>query len=248
MSLRSRSLLAIVTTLLCVRLIQAQEEIASSTIRFNATTEPALVSVTEPPTGRENWGESELEFELATPTPVLPSNPPNTNQRRFPVKPASFTAPAHAEPLASAPVRNRPRPVVGVYTNRSAEATLNKIPRPAPVQRGASPMPVAQPTRQRGKPFQSVESSPTVSPYLNLYRNDVNSNSIPNYFALVRPQLDQLEANRRQAADMQRLQRQLQNSQSSSGSQPIMYGAADDRTAPVGRFMDTAQFYQRVHR
>ena len=53
-------------------------------------------------------------------------------------------------------------------------------------------------------------SRPTISPYLNLLRND--SGSLPNYYSLVRPQLFQqsfdnriLRENRAQERDVQRL-------------------------------------------
>jgi hypothetical protein len=52
-------------------------------------------------------------------------------------------------------------------------------------------------------------SRPTVSPYLNLLRRDAGP--IPNYFSLVRPQLQQLETNQRQQAINLRQQDQLQN-------------------------------------
>ena len=41
-------------------------------------------------------------------------------------------------------------------------------------------------------------SRPTISPYLNLLRR--NPSPVPNYYSLVRPQLQQLDVNRRQQA------------------------------------------------
>jgi hypothetical protein len=41
-------------------------------------------------------------------------------------------------------------------------------------------------------------SRPTISPYLNLLRR--NAGPIPNYYSLVRPQLQQLDTNQRQQA------------------------------------------------
>jgi hypothetical protein len=110
--------------------------------------------------------------------------------------------------------------------------------------------PVDPSARPRGgKPFETVDSGPTISPYLNLYRNDTNTNTISNYYMIVRPQLDQIDANRKQAADMQRLRAQLQNAQSAGGgSQPVMYGTDSSRPAPVARFGYTAQFYQSGRR
>lgn len=42
-------------------------------------------------------------------------------------------------------------------------------------------------------------SSPTISPYLNLLRND-NVGGLPNYYSLVRPQLQQQSFNQQQRA------------------------------------------------
>lgn len=42
---------------------------------------------------------------------------------------------------------------------------------------------------------------PTVSPYINLLRNDTGG--VPNYYSFVRPQLDQQAVNRRNAATFQ---------------------------------------------
>jgi hypothetical protein len=45
------------------------------------------------------------------------------------------------------------------------------------------------------KPFAGVSSAPTVSPYLNLFRTDLNSGGNFNYSTLVQPQLQQLQTN-----------------------------------------------------
>lgn len=224
----------------------SQEDVAGSTVRLASATEPAAApTATQSELG--NWGEAELKFELSPTTSAgLPAHP-NTAKRSYSVTPASFSAPLATKPLAP-PANARSKTIAGVYTNASATATLSKIPRPAPVQRPTAAPPVAHAGHVRGKPFQAVDSGPTVSPYLNLYRNEVNANTMPNYYAFVRPQLDQIEANRKQAADMQRLQAQLQNTQSAGGSQPVMYGTGDTGPAPVARFGDTAQFYQRTRR
>jgi len=50
------------------------------------------------------------------------------------------------------------------------------------------------------KPFSAYNSSqsPTVSPYLNLFRNDLSGNDDLNYQTLVRPQLQQQQINQQQ--------------------------------------------------
>jgi hypothetical protein len=52
-------------------------------------------------------------------------------------------------------------------------------------------------------------SRPTISPYLNLLRR--NEGPLPNYHSLVRPQLQQLDTNRRQQAINAQNQGELQN-------------------------------------
>lgn len=225
---------------------------ASTCAHERAANPAAAFAAADAPSASSNeagsWGESELKFELAPTTSAATPIHPSTAKQSYPVKPASFNAPVAAKPLAP-PTSTRSRSVVGIYSNPAAAATLSKIPRPAPIQQASFAAPTAQSTRGRSKPFESVESGPTVSPYLNLYRNDRNTNMMSNYYAFVRPQLDQIEANRKQAADMQRLQAQLQNAQANGGgAQPITYGNYDGRPAPVARFGDTAQFYQRTRR
>jgi hypothetical protein len=67
-------------------------------------------------------------------------------------------------------------------------------------------------TSTRGsKPFSSYQSSPTVSPYLNLFRTDLEGGNNFNYSTLVQPQLQQQQMN--QQLERQNLQtnRRLQS-------------------------------------
>jgi hypothetical protein len=59
---------------------------------------------------------------------------------------------------------------------------------------GASRMQSLAPSRS-SKPFSSVSSSPTVSPYLNLFRDDFDGGGDFNYQTLVRPQFQQMATN-----------------------------------------------------
>ena len=54
------------------------------------------------------------------------------------------------------------------------------------------------------KPFSSYSSQPTVSPYLNLFRTDLNGGGNFNYSTLVQPQLQQQQLN--QQLERQNLQ------------------------------------------
>jgi len=58
----------------------------------------------------------------------------------------------------------------------------------------ASRVPTLAPGRA-SKPFSNVGSSPTVSPYLNLFRDDLDGSGDFNYQTLVRPQFQQLATN-----------------------------------------------------
>jgi hypothetical protein len=106
------------------------------------------------------------------------------------------------------------------------------MPARTPVQS----LPRQHTTHRPGKPFQSRSDEPTVSPYLNLYRDEERGAAIPNYFTYVRPQLEQLEANRAQQREVQQLRAQLQSASAAAAPQ---FGA--QRTA--AQFMDTGQFY-----
>ena len=60
------------------------------------------------------------------------------------------------------------------------------------------------------KPFSNIRRQPTISPYLNL---DVlqSETSLPNYYAYVRPQLQQQQTNREQQAQIFRLKQKLRS-------------------------------------
>lgn len=62
-----------------------------------------------------------------------------------------------------------------------------------------------------GKPFASVTPAPTVSPYMNLFREDISGESDLNYQTLVRPQLDQQRINARVQRQNMELARRVQS-------------------------------------
>lgn len=61
-----------------------------------------------------------------------------------------------------------------------------------------------------GKPFSGFSPSPTVSPYLNLFREDFSGNSDLNYPTLVRPMLQQQQFNQQVQRQSMELSRRLQ--------------------------------------
>ena len=146
-------------------------------------------------------------------------------------------SPAFSRPLVESQVTNQTRQALDFYGGYAARATLSQLPRRTPVHTSAP-----QPMQRQVKPFHTVYHEPAVSPYLNLYREESDTEAAPNYFAFVRPQLEQIEANRTQQREIQKLRGQMQG-----GAIPVG-GSQNQPTSTPGtrvsaRYMDTAQFY-----
>ena len=225
------------------QLARAQEAPTTSTIRLAVGSEPADTPPPLPAQQAAPQRTSELTFEqLHSTANGLAARDQNARALRQPnsVQQAAYIESQATQPLVNVPNYNRSRSLAGVYPSASAQATLNKLPRPAPVQ-GAANAPAPHAATQRGKPFQAIQADPTLSPYLNLYRTNLNPNMMPNYFALVRPQFEQQDMNRKQAEQIQRLQKQLQSSQ---GAGAAAASASNGNMTGPARYMDTGQFYQ----
>jgi hypothetical protein len=134
-------------------------------------------------------------------------------------------------------VTSQTRQSLGFYGGYSARTTLSQMPRRSPIRSGP-----ALPMQRQLKPFHTVHRDPTVSPYLNLYRSEEDNEAAPNYFAFVRPQLEQLDENRMQQRAIQQLNGQLQ-SMSSTVATPGYQSSGMPGTGTPARYMDTAQFY-----
>jgi hypothetical protein len=227
MSLRLISCLALGVSFIavaadCSRAL-AQIEFAKATIRFTAAPEPAMAQ------------------PVAVPAPSVPVEvrAPAAPIVHHPVRQAAYEEPVMSHPQFQPQMPSRAPSRVSAHAGSAAQMTLSKLPGPAPVQA----KPAGLPAQPRGKPFQSVQHDPAVSPYLNLYRTERGGNGLPNYLTLVRPQLDQIQANRQQAAEMQRLRSQVQ-----SLSSGVPGGAPSARMGSSARYMDTAQFYGGMKR
>ena len=83
---------------------------------------------------------------------------------------------------------------------------------------------------------------PTVSPYLNLLRDD-RGVGLPNYQALVKPRLEQRERERRQRANMNRMQQQVNTMQSD-----LRREAPIHTTGHPTRFMNYSHYYPTLGR
>lgn len=85
------------------------------------------------------------------------------------------------------------------------------------------------------KPFSaSTNVTPTISPYLNLFR-DESREAAPNYFTFVRPMQQQYETAHQQQMQLQRLQRQVQQATYTSPATAGVAGGA--------RYGDTGRYY-----
>jgi hypothetical protein len=99
-------------------------------------------------------------------------------------------------------------------------------------------------------------STPTVSPYLNLFRNDQNGRSpLPNYYALVRPLQNQYRTNQiqqqilqQQSQSIGQLQETAQQLQLEKG-QPVVqtgHGSWFMNSGTRTKFRDTTKYYSRA--
>jgi hypothetical protein len=70
------------------------------------------------------------------------------------------------------------------------------------------------------KPFAGYTPEPTVSPYLNLFREDLEGNSDLNYNTLVRPMLQQQQFNQQVQRQSMELARRLQSLSAQSDFNP----------------------------
>lgn len=87
---------------------------------------------------------------------------------------------------------------------QNAQARVGYVGQTTPGTSGAarpSTVSTLSPGRS-SKPFQSVSSSPTVSPYMNLFREDFDGGSDLNYQTLVRPQFQQMQQNQQFQRDL----------------------------------------------
>jgi hypothetical protein len=151
----------------------------------------------------------------------LQSNQPVAEQREA-ARPIQ-----QSEQSANRPVRSLSPPIVHTPVA------------PAPVQSA----PRLQANRRGGKPFQAIQMQPTVSPYLYLNAGSNTSNQMTNYFAFVRPQMEQMEAGRQQQREIQQLRTQVQKmSANGTGAQ------SSPNTNAAAHYMDTAQFYRGLQR
>jgi hypothetical protein len=197
----------------------AQQSAAGSTIRLTSASEPAS-------------DNSSYDSNAQAIPQIQSSEQPADRSVR------SLAPPIVHTPV-EAPAMNRTRMPAGFYASPEARSTLNQLPGPAPVQSA----PRLQTTRRGGKPFQAVPTQPTISPYLYLNAGTNQASPMTNYFAFVRPQLEQAESGRQQQREIQQLRSQLQKMSSTGGG-----SQASANSNAAAHYMDTAQFYKGLQR
>ena len=125
----------------------------------------------------------------------------------------------------------------------SAQLYLNRVQPPQARNNISAPAARRVRTFNRqpvSKPFKHIQQRPTVSPYLNLVRDD--SGAAANYQTLVRPQMEQIDFNRQQEMQLDRLDRQFQDFRSESAFP--QQGALNLReTGHTTRFMNRSHYY-----
>lgn len=97
------------------------------------------------------------------------------------------------------------------------------------------------------KPFSNAVPTPTVSPYLNLFREDITDDVLPNYNTLVRPQLQQQAFNEQVRRQEQSTNRRIQ----ALSSQPAFNPQGSIYQAPTGHstsFFNLGRFYPSAGR
>lgn len=103
------------------------------------------------------------------------------------------------------------------------------------------------------KPFSSYSSSPTVSPYLNLFRTDLSTGGNFNYSTLVQPQLQQQQFNQQLERQALQANRRIQsiaaqadyNVQGSKDQYPTGHQTVFNY---FGRYYQQPQVRQKQHR
>ena len=129
-----------------------------------------------------------------------------------------------------------------------ASTSIRRAPSIASVSRsgrgGMSGRALRRGQRGSSKPFANVQRQPTLSPYLNLLRNDGDDlGGMPNYHTFVRPVLEQQRTNRRTGRQIQGLNQEVQAVNRQLAHQP----SQATMLRPTGHetvFMNFSHYYQ----
>jgi hypothetical protein len=95
---------------------------------------------------------------------------------------------------------------------------------------GAQRLSLGLSSSRREKPFANVSTRPTVSPYLNLFREDLSDAGDLNYQTLVRPQIQQQQVNQ----EFQDASRALSYRVQQISARPAYHPGGSKSQAPTG--------------
>ena len=132
-------------------------------------------------------------------------------------------------------------PYVGGYTGRTIAGGINTNNLGGTTSRPAASFGVG-PSGPTTKPFSGVSAGPTISPYLNLFREDLDGISDLNYQTLVRPQLQQQEINQ----NLQRQQQEISGRVQQLVAQPAFNPQGSQSQFPTGHqtlFRNHSHYY-----
>lgn len=162
-----------------------------------------------------------------TKTPVSATQNPAAKQ----TMPTVSTPPVPEPPKMTSGTTN----TLNYYGAAAARQTLAQMPRRTRfIPQGGSQVGVGA----GAKPYAEAKTDPTISPYLNLFREE-RQDELPNYYTFVRPYQKQIETNRSQQRNIQNLQRQVQRT---AYQTPVGTGGVP-ATGFHARFGDTGQYY-----
>jgi hypothetical protein len=161
-----------------------------------------------------------------------------------------FSPPSGTEGYASRELRSIYRSGIGTgfsgaELNRNTQASL-RAQVPSVGQAGNPRVNLGAAGRASvGRPFDNFNPAPTVSPYLNLFREDLSGNDDFNYNTLVRPMLEQQRVNDQLQRQSYEIQRRLQ----AIAAQPDFSPQGNPNQAPTGHqtvFQYHSHFYPQM--
>ncbi len=108
----------------------------------------------------------------------------------------------------------------------------------------SAPQPVQ--TAAYVKPYQGLQPTPSISPYLALDQRETEG-GVPNYYMFVKPQLDQQATNHQLQLQNRRLQQQLRRA-STGGILPRTTSGGIPTTGHSTQFMNQGGYYPQLTR
>lgn len=194
---------------------------------------PTVWGQSDAPPEVPDWAQPNIEVPEVAPVAPAPA------ARPAPVPHAPLVSPNVGQRLSvesTAHLPSRVQNVLDFYGGTTSARALAQLP-----NRPSTGMTSPPPVRQAPKPFEgTVNNSPTVSPYMNLFHAE-SDEAPPNYFAYVRPALQQQEANRRAQLEFRSLERQVR--QVSYGEAVKNPGGGVPSTGHGTRYLNTSRYY-----